>query len=484
MKKNTFERQIGKARESLEALSKGASGYTEKQAFFVEVVQQLSVTLEELQVAGKELHQQNEELAAARQRYQELFDLAPDSYLVTDTSGIIREANRAASTLLSVHQEFLIGKSLVVFVAEGDRKAFHTRLGRLAEVERLEDWEVYLQPRGGKPFPAAITITTAHDREGRVSRLRWLVRDITEHKRQEALTQLVSFPELNPNPVVEVDLDGHVYYLNSAAKELLPGLQEAGLEHPWFADLGSVAELLKSGEKSTVRQVKIGDIEYEQIIYSIKEGRRLRIYSTEITERKRMEEALRESEQREQQRAAELEAVLQAVPAAVWIAHDPECQHITGNAAADEVLRLPRGAESSLTSPSAVRPVHFKPVKDGREFAVEELPVQQAARGATVHDFEFGLAFTDGTVRTMLGNATPLRDELGQPRGAVAAFVDISERKRMEEALQKSNRRLEIISNVASKLLMTTAPQEIVEDLCKEVMAYLDCHAFFNFLVA
>src|SRR5687767_2891528 len=65
---------------------------------------ELLTALEELQVTEEELRQQNEELAAAReavererQRYLELFEFAPDGYLVTDPDGTIREANRAAA---------------------------------------------------------------------------------------------------------------------------------------------------------------------------------------------------------------------------------------------------------------------------------------------------------------------------------------------------------------------------------------------------
>jgi PAS domain S-box-containing protein len=152
--------------------------------------EKLQHTLEELHIAEEELRQQNEELAAARlvaeserQHYQELFDYAPDGYLVTDAAGTIQEANRAVATLLSVPQDFLVGKPLVVFVTEENRKAFHIQLTRLTESQRLEDWEVYLQPREGKPFPAAITIM--RDPEDKLIGLRWLIRDITQRKETE-----------------------------------------------------------------------------------------------------------------------------------------------------------------------------------------------------------------------------------------------------------------------------------------------------------
>ncbi|MBZ5497981.1 MAG: MEDS domain-containing protein [Acidobacteriia bacterium] len=57
-----------------------------------------------------------------------------------------------------------------------------------------------------------------------------------------------------------------------------------------------------------------------------------------------------------------------------------------------------------------------------------------------------------------------------------------TERRRIEEELRKSNQRLELLSNTASGLLMTEVPQQIVNSLCQEMLPYLDCHAFFNYL--
>jgi len=70
---------------------------------------------------------------------------------------------------------------------------------------------------------------------------------------------------------------------------------------------------------------------------------RLSVVVSDITERKRMERALMESERKQRQRAAELRIVLDAVPAAVCIANDPECKSITGNRMAYDLLRLPQG---------------------------------------------------------------------------------------------------------------------------------------------
>ncbi len=88
--------------------------------------------------------------------------------------------------------------------------------------------------------------------------------------------------------------------------------------------------------------------------------------SRDITERRRAEESLRESEARERARAKELETVLDAVPVPVCIAHDAECRRITANRAAYEHLRLPLGANFSKSAPPEEQS-GFRLLQDGIE---------------------------------------------------------------------------------------------------------------------
>ncbi len=108
---------------------------------------------------------------------------------------------------------------------------------------------------------------------------------------------LASFPEQNPNPVIQLSLDGKLEYVNPAAQRLFPDLVTRHLDHPWLADWESVVKIFRNGKTdSTQRQLVIGEHCYEQFIYHVAISRHARIYGSDITEQKRAEQALRDSE--------------------------------------------------------------------------------------------------------------------------------------------------------------------------------------------
>ncbi len=115
---------------------------------------------------------------------------------------------------------------------------------------------------------------------------------------EERVVHLASFPELNPNPILELDITGNIKYLNPAARTLFPDLQEQGSQHPFLANWKDLGNTLRSGESpSLTRDVKFGDSWYEQTLVHIPLNHDIRLYARNITERKQAEQALRESEQ-------------------------------------------------------------------------------------------------------------------------------------------------------------------------------------------
>ncbi len=151
---------------------------------------------------------------------------------------------------------------------------------------------------------------------------------------------------------------------------------------------------------------------------------------------------LRASEERERARSAQLEAIMDAVPAIVWITNDPNAQHVQSNRLGLEILRLQPENNPSLSAPEGEAPSNFKVIKGGRELTPEELPLQISARtGKHVRGFEETVRFDDGEERHLLGNVTPLLDDYGKPNGAVAAFIDVTEQVHAQQAMLDSERR-------------------------------------------
>jgi diguanylate cyclase (GGDEF)-like protein len=110
------------------------------------------------------------------------------------------------------------------------------------------------------------------------------------------LARLASFPELIPNPIIELDLTGAITYLNPAAYSKFAALQQLHTEHPLLVGL---LELVQSQQqRSYTRAVRLesGEV-YEEFIHYMAESDLVRVFLTDITERKRAEEELEKRDQ-------------------------------------------------------------------------------------------------------------------------------------------------------------------------------------------
>ncbi|HBB32210.1 MAG TPA: hypothetical protein DDZ80_27615 [Cyanobacteria bacterium UBA8803] len=208
MTEETFDQQITLSLRRVEALWQRAHELLEvpndesqpgqgvpaqPQKLLMESLTELSHSLQELQFAAGELRQQNEKLAesrmaveAERQRYKELFNFAPDGYLVTNPEAEVAEANQAAAQLLNFSPEGLVGKSLVAFVATQERRDFYYKLSQLQRGESINNWPVQIQPRGGSSFLASFTVVPVQDTQGQVVGLRWRLQDLAAVRYRES----------------------------------------------------------------------------------------------------------------------------------------------------------------------------------------------------------------------------------------------------------------------------------------------------------
>lgn len=148
-----------------------------------------------VQLAAEELYEQNQELIqtrnlleAERQHYQDLFEFAPDGYLVTNAGGIIREANLSAAKLFNVPKQFLVGKPMTQFIRLEDRQCFHDEINQLSVADRVRELVLRLHQINGEPFDAALTVGVVRNQYGRVSSLHWLLRNANERQQTELVS--------------------------------------------------------------------------------------------------------------------------------------------------------------------------------------------------------------------------------------------------------------------------------------------------------
>ena len=207
-----FERKMGEFVQKVDIVQENAkilqlsaidTSSQQQNQTMLAALEELKVALEELHVAEEEIKQQNEELEIARtraeierQRYHELFEFAPDGYIVTDDAGIIREANRAAANLLNLSPKFLTRKPLINFIVYEERRAFRAKLMQLLQTEWMQEWEIRILCPPGEIFDAAVTVSTVRDLQGEPIGWRWLLRDITKRKQTEEKMRQVELQNL------------------------------------------------------------------------------------------------------------------------------------------------------------------------------------------------------------------------------------------------------------------------------------------------
>lgn len=177
-------------------------------------------------LAEEKLQAMEKELAhteAALRRYRDLFELAPDAYLITGIDGSIIDVNQAATAMLNRPKSQLIGSLLTSFVAEPDRRLFVTLLENAPQVQ---DIELCIKPYRKDTVNTAITMSTEYGDEDNPYRFRWLLRDVTDRRR---VMQAINASERRFRAlfdeatigIVLLDMDGCISRTNRAFQEML-----------------------------------------------------------------------------------------------------------------------------------------------------------------------------------------------------------------------------------------------------------------------
>ncbi|WGV26603.1 ATP-binding protein [Halotia branconii] len=179
-----------------------------------------------------------------------------------------------------------------------------------------------------------------------------------------------------------------------------------------------------------------------------------------LSERKQAKEQIVKLNKDLQRRVTEFQTLLEVIPIGIGIAEDPECQTIKVNPAFADLLGISPNVNASLSAPSHERPTNFKVYREGRELSAKELPMQySAAYGVEFVNCEFDIVHENGRVVNLLEYVAPLFDEEGNTRGAVGAFLDITERKQAEVTLRNQHKWLEDVLNLMPIPLLFIEPE-------------------------
>ena len=256
--------------------------------------------------------------------------------------------------------------------------------------------------------------------------------DITERKKaEEEVAKIASFPLLNPNPILEVDFDGNITYSNPAAKNIFADLETLRSAHPLLCDWENIVQGFRCKSSVTFnREVGVGEQWYYQELFLVPKTNLIRIYTINITERKKAERELKIARDRFYESLSKMHGGILLVSA--------ENRVEFANQAFTEIFKL-REKPSQLQGVTAEEIIE-KILSGYVSPSVEEARIKEiVAAGKRVVGEE--VEMTGG--RTYLRDFIPLNRE-GRTVSRLWHHLDISEQKMAEKSLKDRTDQLEL----------------------------------------
>ncbi|HEY9763290.1 MAG TPA: ATP-binding protein [Trichocoleus sp.] len=167
----------------------------------------------------------------------------------------------------------------------------------------------------------------------------------------------------------------------------------------------------------------------------------------------------------------DLQTLFHVVPIGILLTQDLSFKDIKSNPAFAQILGISKEENASYTPSNNATQPGYKLVRNGQELKPDEFPLREAAvRGITLEGIEVDILRQDGSLSNLFGYAAPLLDDRGKPRGAVAAFLDITERKQAEAERENLLTRMEtglrqleaVLNSMAEGLIITDASGKII----------------------
>jgi PAS domain S-box-containing protein len=411
-----------------------------------ELIEELSA----LRARVSKLEKATELFQESETNYKDLVEGLPDVVYTLDTAGNVTSVNKAGKALFGREPEEVIGKHFSTWILQEDISNAVAVFKRILSGEKITRETVILD-RQGQPhnveFSSAPII-----RDGKAVGARGIIRDITDRKKMEkALRDSENTLRAMIHAITQfallVETDGRVVIASPATAERL-GTSEGGLIGKCMYDFLSrdIAESRKRHVDEVIREGKAVHFEDENAgrciyhsVYPIFDASgnvaRLAIFALDFTDRKQAEEKLRQSERR-------YRALFDDVPVGLGLA-TMDGRVLDCNKAILQMTGY-TGAE--------IKRINVRDTYQDPQQRVQLL--ERVCRDGRVEDFEVALKRKDGT--TYYASLSIIRWTLGGEDVLLAAQKDITQRKRVEQAVRDSEARLRLMAETVPDYIFQT----------------------------
>ncbi|MBK8782666.1 MAG: PAS domain S-box protein [Anaerolineales bacterium] len=240
----------------------------------------------------KTLQKKQEQIRYQARLVEDVFD----AIISTDMQFHIQSWNAAAERMYGWKASEVLGHFMHEFVQNEYISAPREEILKSAMEQGRWKGEVNQNHKDGRRFTILTSLSMIKDPNGEPIGFVSVNHDMTEIKRaQQEAALLARFPAANPNPVMRVDLDGHLIYANKASAPLLElwGCEVNGYLPQEYAE--RIAESA-TGSNHNWADLPCGDHTFSMMIVPIHGENYVNIYAMDISDRKQAEAALRESE--------------------------------------------------------------------------------------------------------------------------------------------------------------------------------------------
>jgi len=233
-----------------------------------------------------------EKLRETNDYLNSLFDYANAPIITWDPAFRITRFNHAFEHLSGRSQEEVIGKNLAILFPLESKEASLSLINKTLEGERWETVEIPILNADGSTRSVLWNSANVIGRDGNVIATIAQGVDITDQNQAlDRIRWLASFPELNPNPVIEMDENGTITFANAVTSTTLYDLglpDDPALFIP--RDREEILRLLReTDELQLYREIVLGNEIFAENISLNRALQVARIYTTNITEVKRAE---------------------------------------------------------------------------------------------------------------------------------------------------------------------------------------------------